>query len=73
MCCVICINIIDRSILPSFAILTAAVGAGLGFGAQKLIGDILNGIFLVIEDQLGVGDEVDLGFAQGLSKGLGFV
>lgn len=34
------------------------VGVALGFGAQSLVGDFLSGIFILIEDQYGVGDEV---------------
>ena len=37
------------------------IGVALGFGAQTMVRDYLNGIFLVIEDQYGVGDWVDLG------------
>ncbi len=37
------------------------VGVALGFGAQTLIKDYLSGFFLIIEDQYGVGDLVDLG------------
>ena len=50
----------------AFALITAALGAGLGFGAQNIIKDILNGLFMVAEDQLGVGDVVDLGPATGV-------
>ncbi|QTX06352.1 mechanosensitive ion channel [Agromyces archimandritae] len=60
------VNAIDRDVLGSFALLSAAIGAGLGFGAQNIVKDALNGIFLVIEDQVGVGDIVDLGFATGV-------
>lgn len=41
------------------------VGVALGFGAQTLVKDYLAGIFLIIEDQFGVGDLVDLGVAVG--------
>lgn len=41
------------------------VGVALGFGAQTLVKDYLAGIFLIIEDQFGVGDMVDLGDAIG--------
>jgi small conductance mechanosensitive channel len=41
------------------------VGVALGFGAQTLVKDFLSGIFLVLEDQFGVGDVVDLGPAVG--------
>lgn len=37
------------------------VGVAIGFGAQSLVKDFLSGIFLLIEDQFGVGDYVDLG------------
>src|SRR5215470_7322077 len=37
------------------------VGLALGFGAQNLVKDFLSGIFMVLEDQYGVGDVVDLG------------
>ncbi|WP_395242957.1 mechanosensitive ion channel family protein [Agromyces sp. MMS24-K17] len=57
---------INAEILGSFALLSAAIGAGLGFGAQNIVKDSLNGIFMVVEDQLGVGDVVDLGPATGI-------
>ncbi len=60
------VNVIDQSILGSFALLSAAIGAGLGFGAQNIVKDVLNGLFMVVEDQLGVGDVVDLGPATGI-------
>ncbi|MWB97361.1 mechanosensitive ion channel family protein [Agromyces seonyuensis] len=60
------VQTINSDILGSFALLTAALGAGLGFGAQNIVKDVLNGLFMVIEDQLGVGDIVDLGFATGV-------
>ncbi len=41
------------------------VGVALGFGAQTMVKDFLSGIFLVLEDQFGVGDFVDLGPATG--------
>lgn len=41
------------------------LGVALGFGAQSLVSDFLSGIFMIFEDQYGVGDEVDLGEAVG--------
>jgi small-conductance mechanosensitive channel len=41
------------------------VGIAIGFGAQSLVKDFLSGIFMLIEDQYGVGDIVDLGEATG--------
>ena len=62
---------ISPNILGSFALLTAAIGAGLGFGAQNIVKDILNGLFMVVEDQIGVGDIVDVGFASGVVETVG--
>ncbi len=41
------------------------LGVALGFGAQSLVKDFLSGIFMIFEDQYGVGDSVDLGEAIG--------
>jgi moderate conductance mechanosensitive channel len=41
------------------------VGVALGFGSQSLVKDFLAGLFILIEDQFGVGDIVDLGDATG--------
>jgi small-conductance mechanosensitive channel len=65
------VNVANTAILGSFALLTAALGAGLGFGAQNIVKDILNGLFMVVEDQLGVGDVVDVGFASGVVETVG--
>lgn len=40
-------------------------GVALGFGAQKLVQDFLAGIFILLEDQYGIGDIVDVGDARG--------
>ena len=42
------------------------LGAGLALGAQDIVRDILNGIFMVFEDQIGVGDKVNVGDAEGV-------
>ncbi|MDQ0612690.1 small-conductance mechanosensitive channel [Microbacterium sp. W4I4] len=57
---------LSPELLSSLTLLTAAVGAGLGFGAQNIVKDVLNGLFLVAEDQIGIGDVVDLGLASGV-------
>ncbi len=41
------------------------IGLALGFGAQSLVKDFLSGIFMIVEDQYGVGDVVDVGEASG--------
>jgi small-conductance mechanosensitive channel len=60
------INVVAPNALGSLTLLTAAVGAGLGFGAQNIVKDVLNGIFIVAEDQVGIGDVVDVGLATGV-------
>ncbi|MEP6843178.1 MAG: mechanosensitive ion channel domain-containing protein [Pseudolysinimonas sp.] len=55
----------------AFSLITAALGAGLGFGAQNIVKDVLNGLAMVGEDQLGVGDVVDTGFATGVVEQVG--
>lgn len=47
------------------------VGVALSFGAQSLVKDYLSGIFMVAEDQLGIGDMVDLGEASGEVEAVG--
>ena len=41
------------------------VGIALGFGAQNLVRDFISGIFMLVEDQYGVGDVIDAGPATG--------
>jgi small conductance mechanosensitive channel len=40
-------------------------GLAVGFGAQSLVKDVISGLFMMLEDQYGVGDVVDLGDAVG--------
>ncbi|MCU0270899.1 MAG: mechanosensitive ion channel family protein [Acidimicrobiales bacterium] len=44
---------------------TGVVGVALGFGAQNIVRDFLAGTFILLEDQYGVGDVVDLGEPKG--------
>jgi small-conductance mechanosensitive channel len=41
------------------------LGIAIGFGAQSLVRDFLAGIFMLLEDQYGVGDVIDSGYATG--------
>ncbi|MFI5936950.1 mechanosensitive ion channel family protein [Actinoplanes sp. NPDC051494] len=47
------------------------VGVALGFGAQSLVKDLIAGLFMLLEDQYGVGDSVDLGDAVGVVESVG--
>ncbi|ANS78523.1 Potassium efflux system KefA protein [Serinicoccus hydrothermalis] len=53
--------------MPLAPLLTSAGigGVAIGFGAQSLVKDFLSGIFMIIEDQYGVGDLIDTGEAVG--------
>ena len=42
------------------------VGLAIGFGAQKLVEDVISGFFILLEDQIRVGDVVDVGGKSGL-------
>lgn len=46
-------------------------GVALGFGAQYLVRDVISGLFMIVEDQYGVGDTVDLGEATGTVEAVG--
>jgi small-conductance mechanosensitive channel len=41
------------------------IGVALGFGAQTVVKDFISGVFMLMEDQFGVGDLVDMGEAIG--------
>ncbi|MEO7837663.1 MAG: mechanosensitive ion channel family protein [Acidimicrobiales bacterium] len=45
-------------------------GVAIGFGAQSLVKDFLSGIFILLEDQYGVGDVIDLGDVTGTVEDL---
>ena len=42
------------------------VGVAVGFGAQSLVKDFLSGVFMLLEDQYGVGDVIDVGDTVGV-------
>ena len=46
-------------------------GVALGFGAQSLVKDLIAGLFMLLEDQYGVGDTVDVGEATGVVETVG--
>jgi moderate conductance mechanosensitive channel len=49
---------------------TAVLGVAIGFGAQNLVQDFLAGIFMLLEDQYGVGDVITVGTATGTVEGV---
>lgn len=47
------------------------LGLALGFGAQNLVRDFISGMFMIVEDQYGVGDWIDTGAASGTVEAVG--
>jgi small conductance mechanosensitive channel len=47
------------------------VGLAIGFGAQNLVKDYLAGLFMILEDQYGVGDVIDVGTTIGTVEAVG--
>lgn len=46
-------------------------GVAIGFGAQTVVKDFISGIFMLLEDQYGVGDSIDTGQATGIVEAVG--
>jgi small-conductance mechanosensitive channel len=58
------------NLLP-FVAGTSIVGVALGFGAQNIVKDFLSGMFMLLEDQYGVGDVIDFEKASGTVEAVG--
>ncbi|PRY41209.1 small conductance mechanosensitive channel [Geodermatophilus tzadiensis] len=54
--------VLDRLGVPVTGLVAPAtvLGVGLGFGAQRIVGDVLAGFFLITERQYGFGDVVSI-------------
>ncbi len=57
--------------LAPFIAGTSIVGVALGFGAQNIVKDFLSGMFMLLEDQYGVGDVIDFEKATGTVEAVG--
>jgi moderate conductance mechanosensitive channel len=57
--------------LAPFIAGTSIVGVALGFGAQNIVKDFLSGMFMMLEDQYGVGDVIDFEKASGTVEAVG--
>ncbi len=68
--CAVILSILDVS---TVGIVSGAsvIAAAIAFGAQNTVKDILSGVFIVLEDQLGVGDIVDVQLAVGIVENVG--
>ncbi len=52
--------------LAPFIAGTSIIGVALAFGAQNIVKDFLSGLFMLFEDQYGVGDVIDFEKASGI-------
>jgi small conductance mechanosensitive channel len=61
------LTVLDRLTIPIAPLLTSVgiLGVAIGFGAQELVKDFIAGMFMLLEDQYGVGDVIDTGTAVG--------
>ncbi|MGQ0465538.1 MAG: mechanosensitive ion channel family protein [Sporichthyaceae bacterium] len=69
MATLMCLSELSFNIGPLIAS-AGIVGVAVGFGAQTLVKDFLSGIFMILEDQFGVGDEVDLSTPELVTNGI---
>jgi small-conductance mechanosensitive channel len=64
------LDVIGLNLLP-FVAGTSIIGVALGFGAQNVVKDFLAGMFMIMEDQYGVGDVIDVKEASGTVEAVG--
>lgn len=64
------LNVLGVNIAP-FIASAGVIGLAIGFGAQNLVRDFVSGVFMLLEDQYGVGDTIDLGEATGEVQSVG--
>ena len=58
------LSVLEINLAPLLASAGVA-GVAIGFGARNLVTDFLSGVFMILEDQYGVGDAIDAGVATG--------
>ena len=56
--------------LGSFIAAAGVIGLGISFGAQSLFKDMLTGLFILLEDQYAIGDNIKIAGLQGTVEGL---
>ena len=61
---VMILEVFGFSIVPVIAS-AGVLGLAIGFGAQSVVEDLLRGVFMLAEDQFGVGDRIDVGVVNG--------
>ena len=56
--------------LGSFVAAAGVIGLGISFGAQSLFKDMLTGLFILLEDQYAIGDNIEIEALQGAVEDL---
>ena len=66
---------LDRAGIPISGLVAPAtvLGVGLGFGAQRIVGDVLAGFFIITERQYGFGDVVSIQVVGGVEPAEGTI
>lgn len=60
------------SLFSGFSLTFASIGGvALGFGSQSLVKDLINGFFVLFEDQYAVGDYITIGSLSGVVESIG--
>jgi len=62
---ILMLEVVGISVIPLIAG-AGVLGLAIGFGAQSVVEDLLRGLFMLAEDQFGVGDRVDVGSVNGV-------
>ena len=70
ICALLILSELEINLAP-FIAGTSIVGVALGFGAQNIVKDFLSGMFMMLEDQYGVGDVIDFEKATGTVEAVG--
>lgn len=65
------LNALNINIAPALAS-AGIVGVAVGFGAQSLFKDLFTGVFMLAEDQYGVGDIIEVNDLKGTVRSVGF-
>lgn len=66
------ITMMFSDIFSKIPVAVASVGGvAIGFGAQSLVKDLINGLFILFEDQYGVGDHITVGQFTGIVESIG--
>ncbi len=61
---ILMLEVFGISLIPVIAS-AGVLSLAIGFGAQSVVEDLLRGVFMLAEDQFGVGDRVDIGSVNG--------